>query len=490
MDAEMTNAKNKHHRHQEDQDMADEETAAGAGAHDSQQYDQQYDENYDQQYEAGEEGADDIYEEQATAEGEYEQDPNGVVYENDEAADAAAVAVASAVAAAAAGTPGDQEYSEEQHQGDAGEEYADQQHEGEYVDDPNAQQYVDEEQGDEQGDMVDDQTLASHPATSREMEVAESMVVDSEHNPNGIGSEVAQAIDRYDYTSHNPDGLETLAATSSAVTQHGNSLETPSKDSLHHDPLGSSLHMYSSQKPIMPKFNRSRNWSTEETKILLAELERIATSQPDERREAVLRTHTTFEDIAEVLREKGYSNREGQGCMIRWRNLLRVYKQLRMSAAEGNPQTNHPNLQYAPAIEAIYHFPPESAHFQMHGPISPGMDGTPSGLTRTWSQVNGSYETPARKRAREFNMMAENIDNIDQKLEQAMEYITQQNDMLRLLEERLGRTEDALKQSEATISKLNTSFGEKDAKREKLEHQLLATVQALSQVITKKKAEE
>ncbi|KAJ1668170.1 hypothetical protein IW140_000663 [Coemansia sp. RSA 1813] len=531
MDAEMTDVKDttthhhaaheveEHHnkQHQDDQDMADDEEAvapatsaaehdaaaeATSGAQDPQQYDQQYDESYDQQYEAGEEGVEGdvgIYEEQAAGEGEYEQDPNGVAYENDEAVDAAA-AVASAVAAAAV-APGDQEYSEQQ-QGEAGDEYAEQQHEGEYVDDPNAQQYAEhegideqhEEMDNQQGDMVDDQTLASHPATSREMEVAESMVVDSEHNPHGLGSEISQAIDRYEYSANNPDGLQTLAATSSAVTQHSNSMETPSKGGSHHhhhhDPLASPLQLYSNQKPIMPKFNRARNWSTEETKILLAELERIATSHPDERRESVLRAHTTFEEIAEVLRDKGYANRDGQGCMIRWRNLLRVYKQIRASTNDGNPPSSHPNMQYAPAIEAIYHFPPDSAQYQMIGQMSPGVDATPSGHTRTWTQANGSYETPARKRAREINIMAENIDNIDQKLEQAMEYITQQNDMLRSLEERLGRTEDALRQSEATISELNKTFGEKDAKREKLEHQLLATVQALSQVITKKKAEE
>ncbi|KAJ2559369.1 hypothetical protein EV175_000369 [Coemansia sp. RSA 1933] len=513
MDAEMTDVKDTAtHQHQAvhedelqgknhhpaDQDMVDEDGVSADAAHDSHQYDQQYDETYDQQYEAVEEGADGIYEEQVAVgeEGEYEQDPNGVVYENDDVVDAAAAAVASAVAAAAAGgvAPGDQEYVEDddqqQHQG---EEYVDQQHDGEYVDDPNGHQYADEEQHEDQGDMVDDQTLASHPATSREMEVAESMVVDSEHNPHGLGSEVTQAMDRYGYSStNNPDGLETLAATSSAVTQHNNPLETPSKGSHHHhDQLDSPLQLYSNQKPIMPKFNRARNWSTEETKILLAELERIATSNPDERRESVLRSHTTFEEIGETLREKGYGNRDGQGCMIRWRNLLRVYKQIRLATAEGNPPSSHPNMQYAPAIEAIYNFLPDNAQYHMHsGPMSPGVDATPSSLSRTWSQANGSYETPARKRAREINVMADNIDSIDQKLDGAMEYITQQNEMLRSLEERLGRTEDALKQSEATISELNRTFGEKDAKREKLEHQLLATVQALSQVITKKKAEE
>ncbi|KAJ2665128.1 hypothetical protein IWW48_000395 [Coemansia sp. RSA 1200] len=504
---EYHHGKDHHHHQQDDDHMADDETVpptsgvehdAAGGAQELQQYEAQYDESYDAQYDAGEEGDVGIYDDQAAVDGEYEHDPNAVVYENDEAA--AAAAVASAVAASVA--PDDQEYAQADADG-ANEEYGEHQQadaeaeqeeyaEGEYADDAGAHHYADQDGG------IDDQTLASHPATSREMEVAESMVVDGEHSPHVLGSEVAQAIDRYDYAGSNPDGLETLAATSSAVTQqqhqhqHADAMETPSKGSHKHDPLASPLHMYSGQKPIMPKFNRARNWSTEETKIMLAELERIATSHPDERRESVLRSHSTFEEIAEVLREKGYNNRDGQGCMIRWRNLLRVYKQVRASTADGNPPSNHPNMQYAPSIEAIYHFPPDSAQYSQ---LSPGIDAsaTPSGQSRTWSQANGggsAYETPARKRTRELNILVDNIENIDQKLEQAMEYMTQQNDTLRLLEERLGRTEDALKQSEATIAELNRTFGEKDAKREKLEHQLLATVQALSQVITKKKAEE
>ncbi|KAJ1988259.1 hypothetical protein GGI25_005432 [Coemansia spiralis] len=534
MDAEMTDVKSTTHHHtaadehhrssahqghhqEEDEHMSEGEGEAAAsaidhdaasGEHDVQSYDQHYEASYVQQYEAGEEGADGdvgIYDEQTTVEEVYEQDPNGVGYDGVSVDDAAA-AVASAVAAAVA--PGDQDYADQQQgdgdqdyvdqqQGEASQEYVDQQHEGEYMDDPNVHQYADQEgidgqhedMGSQQGDdMVDDQTLASHPATSREMEVAESMVVDGEHDSHGIGSEVSQAIDRYDF-SNNPDGLQTLAATSSAVTQHSNAMETPSKMSRQHS-MGSPLQMYSGQKAIMPKFNRARNWSPEETKILLAELERIVNNNPEDRRENVLRSHSTFEEIAEVLRQKGYANRDGQGCMIRWRNLLRVYKQIRASTAEGNPQPNHPNAQYAPAIEAIYHFPPDGVPYQMHGETSPGVDSTPAGHSRTWTQANGSYETPARKRAREINMMSESIDQIDQKLEQTMEYISQQNDLLRSLEERLARTEDALKQSESTIAELNSTIGEKDAKREELQSQLMVTVQALSQVIAAKKGED
>ncbi|KAJ2163128.1 hypothetical protein GGF46_000057 [Coemansia sp. RSA 552] len=463
---------------------------AGAAEQDGQQYDQQYAEGYAQQYHAQEEGVEGdvtMYEEQTA---EYDQgDPNAVYDTN--AADAAA-AVASAVAAVASHSGRDQphqqgEYDDQQPQDDGAQEYAEQhegdgqeytdQHDG-YVDDPNAHQY---EQGEEQGEM-DEQTLASHPATSREMEVAESMVVDSEHN---IASDVSQAVGRFARYS-DPDGLQTLAATSSAVTPHGaHAMETPTKMHHHRDSLGTP---YSNQKQMMPKFNRARNWTIDETKILLAELERIVNSSPDERRENVLRAHSTFDEIGEVLREKGYNHREGQGCMIRWRNLLRVYKHQRAQIAEGNPPSNPGNMQYAPAIESIYRFPPDGLQYSLHAEASPGMDTSQIGSARGWSQANG-YETPARKRAREMNVISENIDQLDNKLEQALDHISQQSDLLRSLEDRLSRTEDALRQSEAVIAELNHTIGEKDAKREELQAQLMVTVQALSQVISTKKAE-
>ncbi|KAJ2454910.1 hypothetical protein EV183_001171 [Coemansia sp. RSA 2336] len=418
----------------------------------NEQYEQQYEqEEYQQQYE----GDVQMYEEQNA---EYAQD-GSLSYAADVAADAAE-AVASVIAASDAQGEydGQQEY-EHGHAQAGGEQY-----EQEYVDE-NGHPYGEQE--------VDEQTLAAHPATSREMQA--SMVdADSQH----MGSEVSQAMNRYDFSS-NPDGLQTLAATSS--TQH--SMHTPTKAHMHTVRSPS----YSDQKQMMPKFNRARNWSVEETKILLAELERIVTSNPDERRENVLRSHSTFEEIADVLRDKGYANRDGQGCMIRWRNLLRVYKQTRANIAEGKSPGHHPNLQYAPAIESIYRFPPDGMHFSV-SEASPGIESTP-GNARTWSQANG-YETPARKRAREISAISEHLEHVDAKIDQSIEYLSQHSDLLRLLEERLARAEDALKQSEATIADLHNIISEKDAKREELQNQLMVTVQALSQVIATKKGED
>ncbi|KAJ2833557.1 hypothetical protein GGI24_000813, partial [Coemansia furcata] len=93
-------------------------------------------------------------------------------------------------------------------------------------------------------------------------------------------------------------------------------------------------------------------------------------------------------------------------------------------------------------------------------------------------------------RSREINLVTEHIDGVDQKLEQTMEYLSQQNEILRSLEERLTRTEEALKASEVALDILNTTIGEKDARRDELEKQLMVTVQALSQVIATKKAED
>ncbi|KAJ2793040.1 hypothetical protein H4R21_006049, partial [Coemansia helicoidea] len=209
---------------------AEDQEALEGGEQDAEQhYEQHYDAEYAQQYEGAEHGADGdvaMYEDQAGAEGEYDQDPNSVAYNT---AVGAAAAVASAVVGISA-DGGGQEYDDQQPE-DGSQEYGDQQHEG-YMDDPSAHQYGDQDDLDaqheelgHQGEMVDEQTLASHPATSREMEVAESMVVDSEHGTHAISSEVSQALHRFDYSS-NPDGLHTLAATSSAVTPHG-AADTP-----------------------------------------------------------------------------------------------------------------------------------------------------------------------------------------------------------------------------------------------------------------------
>ncbi|KAJ2787468.1 hypothetical protein GGI15_000713 [Coemansia interrupta] len=479
-----------HHHHQhEDHNMGEDEEAA------EQQYAEQY-EGYDQQhYATGEEGqyegqyeatADAQYQGATdsdyptTAEGEYQptdaeyqpaegeyQDPATEAYENAAEMASAAAAVAAAAAASA-----------------AGEEYADQQvaDDGQHYDAEQQEEYqYSEQELSAQGELGDGQTLATHDAASREMDVDGSEVHDHAHD-------VSQSMMSYDYSS-NPDGLQTLAATSSAV-----GLETPSRS--HHYQMGTPMH--SSQKPIMPKFNRSRNWSVEETKLLLNELDRIVNSNSEERHENILRSHATFEEIAECLRSKGYSNREGQGCMIRWRNLLRVYKQQRASMAEGNPPSNHQNMQYASAIENIYRFPPDSLPYGLHTEGSPMADTSPDGSaptsahTRTWSQANGStvFATPARKKAREMTQISEHIDQIDHKLDQTIEYINQQSEAMRLLEERLAMTEQTLEKSREVLETLNSNFMDKDAKRDDLEKQLMATVQALSQVISAKKSED
>ncbi|KAJ1956605.1 hypothetical protein GGI12_005265 [Dipsacomyces acuminosporus] len=477
-----------HHEEAEhigDELQADQE--AVSSEQDAQQYEQQYDESYVQQYEAGEDGqpGEELYETQGA---EYDQDGNAVGY--DIAANAAD-AVASAAAAAAA--PNDQDYVDQQQGDETGQEYVDQQHvdDGQgYVDDPNAQQiYADQDvmDGQHRADDQDEQTLASHPASSREMEVAEAMVVDGGH---GINSEVSQAIERFDYSTSNPDGLETLAATSSAVTQHGaDSVVTPVQD--RHALGGAMQHMYHNQKPLTPKFNRSRNWTREETKVMLSELHRIVSDCPDDRREVILRSNPTFDQVSVALTQAGY-NREGQGCMIRWRNLLRVYKQHRMAAAEGGDTLHLQNMPFAEEIESIYRFPPDGIHsYHIHGESgTPGVEGTPSGHSRTWSQANGSYETPTRKRAREISAISEHIERMDQKLDQALEILTQQSEIIRSVEDRLARAEESAKHSEMMVESLHATIAEKDAKRDELEKQLMVTVQALSQVIAVKKAEE
>ncbi|OMJ25568.1 hypothetical protein AYI70_g821 [Smittium culicis] len=107
----------------------------------------------------------------------------------------------------------------------------------------------------------------------------------------------------------------------------------------------------SSSKHLSPKFKRSKNWSRLETTVLLKELCRIIKKQGNQKREYILRSNKTFEDLSRDLKRRGY-NRDAQSCLVRWRNVLRIYKTERRSILEDGADIS--NYPFSYEIEDIY----------------------------------------------------------------------------------------------------------------------------------------
>ncbi|OLY81762.1 hypothetical protein AYI68_g4128 [Smittium mucronatum] len=122
----------------------------------------------------------------------------------------------------------------------------------------------------------------------------------------------------------------------------------PSQDPLSRSP---SIRIISSSKHLSPKFKRSKNWSRIETTVLLKELGGLIKRCGNQRREAILRSNSTFEELSKILGDIGYE-RDAQACLVRWRNVLRIYKTQRRSVlASGGDITKYP---FSCEIEDIY----------------------------------------------------------------------------------------------------------------------------------------
>ena len=83
--------------------------------------------------------------------------------------------------------------------------------------------------------------------------------------------------------------------------------------------------------------------------ILLQEVN----SHPEDRRDLILRRPETFERASELLKEQNFM-RDNQACLVRWRNLLRIYKQHRLNTNDTEGEAQTPNFPFASEIEQIY----------------------------------------------------------------------------------------------------------------------------------------
>ncbi|PVU95467.1 hypothetical protein BB561_001804 [Smittium simulii] len=106
-----------------------------------------------------------------------------------------------------------------------------------------------------------------------------------------------------------------------------------------------------SSKNLTPKFKRSRNWGREETQSLLRELFNIVKDLSSQKRDTALRSNSTFECVADKLNGCGF-DRNAQACLVRWRNILRIYKtQRKLILDAGGDVKQYP---FAMEIENIF----------------------------------------------------------------------------------------------------------------------------------------
>ncbi|PVV02186.1 hypothetical protein BB560_003369 [Smittium megazygosporum] len=103
----------------------------------------------------------------------------------------------------------------------------------------------------------------------------------------------------------------------------------------------SRLHQLSKDRVLSPKFNRGKNWSKEETVLMLEGIIELTKDLEPEKRDIMLRSEVIFDQISEKLAQKGY-DRNSNACLNRWRNLSRLYKcELRLVMSKGGTVRSH-----------------------------------------------------------------------------------------------------------------------------------------------------
>ncbi|PVU87413.1 hypothetical protein BB561_006347 [Smittium simulii] len=150
-------------------------------------------------------------------------------------------------------------------------------------------------------------------------------------------------------TFHNAVEVLNEGQNRSLNANFGVSNQTPGI--MNHDFNRSRLSQLNHDRLLSPKFNRSKNWCKEETFILLNGLIELTKDLEPQKREVMLRSNMVFDQISEKLLAKGY-DRNTQACLVRWRNIIRIYKtQRRIVMEHGGEMKDH---HYASEIEQIY----------------------------------------------------------------------------------------------------------------------------------------
>ncbi|KAJ1674077.1 hypothetical protein EV182_004009, partial [Spiromyces aspiralis] len=289
------------------------------------------------------------------------------------------------------------------------------------------------------GDVTMQSMLPEHSGVGHTLATVSTEDVDSVQAAHEAASHVLSSFTQSYVTSAPHGANQSIVAMGNGSQHHGAQ-----------EGMGSVLDV----KTLTPKFNRGRNWSREETRLLLDVLLREVNMHPEDRRDLILRRPETFEHASEVLRENNFM-RDQQACLVRWRNLLRIYKQQRAATNEGNGDVQS-TFPFATEIEQIYQFSPDSLLPTpgRAGSVGNSALGTPTatGQARTWSQANGltiaSYSTPSRKRPREAptSMGQRSIERLEQKLDQQSELIKSQEQKIEQLEAMVTKQTEILRQ--------------------------------------------
>ncbi|OLY80630.1 hypothetical protein AYI68_g5272 [Smittium mucronatum] len=202
-------------------------------------------------------------------------------------------------------------------------------------------------------------------------------------NANLSAGYTIQSINHVPLSAHsNPsetqlDGIDSENEKKEIIQTFHNAVETLNKEQGHNIVIGYAhpssesipidqdyhrlglAHM-NQERLLSPKFNRSKNWSKEETALMLSGLVELTKNLPPQKRELMLRNNVIFDQIASNLQSKGY-DRNSQACLVRWRNILRIYKTQRRIAIETGEEIK--DNQYSTEIEQIYSNSPEDLCF-------------------------------------------------------------------------------------------------------------------------------
>ncbi|KAJ1916917.1 hypothetical protein H4219_003499 [Mycoemilia scoparia] len=343
-----------------------------------------------------------------------------------------------------------------------------------------------EEQQEAAGYMLDDGDQDQNNDMSMQGILPEHSGVD-----HTLGSVPASSVDdvraAHEAASHVLSSFTQSYANSASAAQAASAMDSMSNGSQHHSGHVSQggVNNVLDVKPLTPKFNRGRNWSPDETRLLLEVLLQQVNNHPEDRRDLILRRPETFETAAEILKEQNFM-RDNQACLVRWRNLLRIYKQHRQAANENDGTDVQVSFPFAQEIEQIYQFSPDSllptpgrgaaGSGSGNGSVAAASPGLSTGQTRSWSQANGnsSYQTPIRKRPREstgnsagnVGVGSEVIERIEQKIDQQSDIISQQFDLIRSQETKMSQLESIIAKQMELIEGLRNGKGANGADSE------------------------
>ncbi|OMJ24300.1 hypothetical protein AYI70_g1676 [Smittium culicis] len=249
-----------------------------------------------------------------------------------------------------------------------------------------------------------EQVLVSYPNNYSVSDSISQNLANSYTNQNLSHASLA---DHSDSSKNQVNSIDSESEKKEIIQTFHNAVETLNKEQGHNIVIGYNhppprnisidqdfhrlgLGQMNQERLLSPKFNRSKNWSKEETALMLSGLVELTKNLPPKKRELMLRNNVIFDQIAADLQSKGY-DRNNQACLVRWRNILRIYKTQRRIAMENGTEIK--DNQYSAEIEQIYSNSPEelcfdyNEHTSVNSPQDDNNDDTDQSNTNTPSSA-------------------------------------------------------------------------------------------------------